>query len=1062
MCDNPKLNPVHDSLKSRNRIYELARTEAEIRVNDYNPLLLLLWKANIDIQFIAESSLALAHYVGGYVTKAERSNMQEIWQEVSENKTVYSHLWSFCLRSLRIRECGLYEASDLLLGDHLTEKSDTVKWIDVSMPHKRSRRLKNHKQLEEIAKQNPDNQEIFEDNLIDAFYPQRSQELEDVCLYDFVANYELQGLDEQGQRKYRKLNKPKLPNHKLFDPENENQREQYYYSLVLLFCPFRDESMLLHDNETAEAAFNRLVSSKSSRYHAKLKVMLSAASNVKKIKEARQHDGQEEVVKKEDDDPQLFGEAKTAMTDVLDMNVCSSDHLTLEDKVGMLNGDQRHVFDNIKAHLLHQKLHEDKECSCAFRPLRVFVSGVGGTGKSFLIETIKTLVNSIWSMDALVCAIAAPTGIAAFNVGGITIHRLFQLPIEHTAKTASYWSLPKTSQKVMKTTLCNVKLFIIDEISMVSSLNLAYMHMRLEELFGEGEWFGSRNMMFAGDLLQLPPVSGTPVFEKISAKALLFQLGCATSLNIWKECVVYDELTINERQQEDKEFSSMLDCVRRGCPTDETLCTLHQRVIQVSVADKFTELQKSGQSPVCLFPTRKACANLNNEMLARLSSKVHDLVCTDELDQTVSTRKWTKKAIENLEKLNNDCNLTAGLEAKLSLAVGARVMLRRNIDTKAGLVNGTLGTVLSITAEHVIVHFDHMTTPYNVAMVKSKFIVLKNFYVYRKQFPLILAYAVTIYKCQGLSLDCAIVDLSQVFSPGMAYLALSRVRSLSGLYLSAFSPKSLIVSTACLAEVNRLRGTFRKDLTIPRASTKRKLTGDTVCDGPKPKRPKQTTRTPSTTHSKKEKRPHATDTDIGAEVVCVSDGDSRQSQPSSLKFHPVDEQWQQNVCAMMGLLFHGKNRVRPGGPSVPLTPPDRRTVKHISADGNCLFRSLAYIITGAVDQHMAVRTAILQHMLGIAHFILGHHVVHYSSIQEYIACNNMDRESVWGTDIEILTCAHLLQTPIISYSVQYNTWQIYAPWDVDRSLPENISQMSMYLIHRYNHFEVACSVRKGM
>ena len=123
-----------------------------------------------------------------------------------------------------------------------------------------------------------------------------------VSIYDFVANYELQGLDEQGQRKYRKLNKPKLPNHKLFDPENENQREDYYYSLVLLFCPFRDESTLLHDNETAEAAFNRLVSSKSSRHHAKLKVMLSAASNMKKINEARQRDGQEEVVKKEDDD----------------------------------------------------------------------------------------------------------------------------------------------------------------------------------------------------------------------------------------------------------------------------------------------------------------------------------------------------------------------------------------------------------------------------------------------------------------------------------------------------------------------------------------------------------------------------------------------------------------------------------------------------------------------------------------------------------------------------------------------------------------------------------------
>ena len=132
-----------------------------------------------------------------------------------------------------------------------------------------------------------------------------------------------------------------------------------------------------------------------------------------------------------------------------------------------------------------------------------------------------------------------------FNVGGTTIHRLFQLPIEHSAKTASYWSLPKTSHKVMKTTLYNVKIFIIDEISMVSSHNLAYMHLRLEELFGGDEWFGSRNMLFVGHL-QLQTVSGSPVFDRIATKALLFQLDCATAVIIWKDSVVYDELTINE------------------------------------------------------------------------------------------------------------------------------------------------------------------------------------------------------------------------------------------------------------------------------------------------------------------------------------------------------------------------------------------------------------------------------------------------------------------------------------------------------------------------------------
>ena len=140
--------------------------------------------------------------------------------------------------------------------------------------------------------------------------------------------------------------------------------------------------------------------------------------------------------------------------------------------------------------------------------------------------------------------------------------------------------------------------------------------------------------------------------------------------------------------------------MRRGCPTDETLCTLKQRVLDVSISDRFCELQESCQTPVCLFPTRRACDDFNYEMLRHLTSKVHELLCTDEVDQTLTSHKWTKKAAEQLEKLNSDCNMTAGLEAKLTLAVGARVMLRRNIDTKAGLVNGALGTVLSITFEH--------------------------------------------------------------------------------------------------------------------------------------------------------------------------------------------------------------------------------------------------------------------------------------------------------------------------------------------------------------------------
>ena len=84
-------------------------------------------------------------------------------------------------------------------------------------------------------------------------------------------------------------------------------------------------------------------------------------------------------------------------------------------------------------------------------------------------------------------------------------------------------------------------------------------------------------MLFVGDILQLQPVSGSAVFEYITQKTLLNTLGCAASINIWRDSVTYDELTINERPKSDAEFADILDCVRRGCPTDQTNDTLQQR-----------------------------------------------------------------------------------------------------------------------------------------------------------------------------------------------------------------------------------------------------------------------------------------------------------------------------------------------------------------------------------------------------------------------------------------------------------------------------------------------------
>ena len=198
----------------------------------------------------------------------------------------------------------------------------------------------------------------------------------------------------------------------------------------------------------------------------------------------------------------------------------------------------------------------------------------------------------------------------------------------------------------------------------------------------------------------------------------------------------------------------------------------------------------------------------------------------------------------------------------------------------------------------------------------------------------------------------------------------------------------------------------------------------------------------------------------GPSTSTVEDDDSvitGEASESPLKFYPVTIDWQQKACQQLDLQYHAFTTARPGGPNVPLTRPD---MKHIQGDGNCLFRALSYIITGSEEQHMAVGNAILDHMVTIAHFLFGHQLLNYDSIQTYIVASGMDEEYTWGTDNEMLTLYHLLNIPIVSYSEQFGNWQRYSPHNVDRTLRDEINQMSMYLLHSHNHFTVVCSVRK--
>ncbi|XP_026827688.1 ATP-dependent DNA helicase PIF1-like [Ooceraea biroi] len=192
--------------------------------------------------------------------------------------------------------------------------------------------------------------------------------------------------------------------------------------------------------------------------------------------------------------------------------------------VTQLNTDQKRIFDRITAALSDTNNNE---------VLRFYVSGEGGTGKSFLIKTIRCWIKKyIVDKDT---AVTAPTGIAAFNIDGLTIHRLFQLPVEH-GRTAKYKQLSDIALKVIRDELKNVVLIIIDEVSMISNITFMYIHLRLTEIFNtmdcDNGWFGKKHILLFGNLLQLPPVHEDPPFIELAKLQIQKYVGAMGSVNL--------------------------------------------------------------------------------------------------------------------------------------------------------------------------------------------------------------------------------------------------------------------------------------------------------------------------------------------------------------------------------------------------------------------------------------------------------------------------------------------------------------------------------------------------
>jgi ATP-dependent exoDNAse (exonuclease V) alpha subunit len=388
----------------------------------------------------------------------------------------------------------------------------------------------------------------------------------------------------------------------------------------------------------------------------------------------------------------------------------------------------------------------------------IFVTGRAGTGKSTLLEHLA------WNTSKQL-VICAPTGVAALNVGGQTIHSLFRLPIGVIADH----EIDQSAE--LKKLLNAIDTLVVDEVSMVNADLLDAMDRSLRQARQKpNEPFGGVQLVLFGDPFQLAPVPGDG--DERAYFADRYRSMWFFDARVWEEAdlVIYELGTIH--RQHELEFKQLLNGVRYGMVTAEMAGRLNSVGARPAPED----------GAITLATTNATVNRINAAALGRLPGRA--LTAVADVSGDFGGR-------------------TFPADEKLELKIGAQVMFLRNDAGGEGRwVNGTIGEVVKIS-DTVIVEIDgedHEVQPatwerykYSYSPVTKQ--LTKDVVAEFTQFPLRLAWAVTIHKSQGKSYDRAIVDLGQrSFAPGQTYVALSRITELDGLYLSRpLRPSDIIV-----------------------------------------------------------------------------------------------------------------------------------------------------------------------------------------------------------------------------------------------------------------------------
>lgn len=379
----------------------------------------------------------------------------------------------------------------------------------------------------------------------------------------------------------------------------------------------------------------------------------------------------------------------------------------------------------------------------------IFITGGAGCGKSFLLNYLRQNYSKFGF------EVAASTGVAALNIGGLTIHSwagigLANLPPQQILENLLSPRSVKARARIKRT-----RALAIDEISMLSAQVLEILDYVFRQIRQNDAPMGGMQILFFGDFLQLPPVARFGESFNFSFDAPVWQ-----SLNL--NNFVLEEIF----RQSDKKFVKILNNLRLGKIDEDDIEALKSRV---KVKDQTSIIR-----PTILTTHNAKVEKINQLELQKIPRN------EIKFDAQFSGRE------DKIDFLKRNCIAQEALKLK----VGAQVMMVKNTYQKEGIINGSLGVVRDFSAKksYPVVEFSNGKT-FTITPEEwlcERYDEEKKLTIIdatMSQIPLILAWAMTIHKSQGLTLDKISCDLSDVFSPGQAYVALSRARDLEGVFI---------------------------------------------------------------------------------------------------------------------------------------------------------------------------------------------------------------------------------------------------------------------------------------